>query len=118
MPTTPEFSSFTWFTRQGTEFFRRLGENNNKEWFEAHRREFETVLLTPLRALAAELSAFMLVLDPLLQVEPSRIISRIHRDTRFSRNKSPYKTNLWFTFRRFIKDWQFHPCWFFELAAD
>ena len=110
--------SFNGFTSQGPEFFNRLADNNNKEWFEAHRQEYENVLLMPFKTLAAELSGFMLQQDTHLQVDPSKVVSRIYRDTRFSRNKSPYKTNLWLVFRRFTKDWQSHPCWFFELAAD
>ena len=118
MPSASEQIPFSGFSPQGLSFFRRLAENNNKGWFDAHRREFEETLLRPFTILSDQLSGFMLHLDPLLLAEPSRTLSRIHRDTRFSRDKSPYKTNLWLAFKRSTKGWQFQPCWFFEMAAD
>ncbi len=113
-----EQEAFHGFTPQGLLFFRDLAENNTKEWFEAHRSEYERTLLAPLKALTAALSGVLLEVDPMLQTAPARVVSRIHRDTRFSREKSPYKTNLWLSFKRSHKDWQLHPCWFFEMAAD
>lgn len=111
-------SPFSGFTPESLAFFRALSANNSRPWFEAHRQEYETLLLDPLKALAEELSSFMLAIDAELVTLPSRVISRIHRDTRFSRDKSPYKTTLWLTFKRQRADWQDAPCWFFEIAAD
>lgn len=110
--------SFTGFTPQALCFLRDLKANNTKDWFEAHRSEYEQSLLSPLRALTAGLTPLMLSIDPDLVVEPRRVISRIHRDTRFSRDKSPYKTTLWLTFKRPLSDWQDAPAFFFEIGAD
>lgn len=118
MATTSAQSGFTGFSPLSTAFFTRLAENNSKEWFEAHRQEYEDVLLTPFKALVRDLSCFMLGLDAQLVTEPARVVARINRDVRFSHDKAPYKTNLWLVFRRFVNNWQSHPCWFFELAAD
>jgi uncharacterized protein (TIGR02453 family) len=62
----------------------------------------------------------MLAIDPELVVIPAvdKTISRIYRDTRFSRNKSPYKTRLWIAFKRRSPDWKTAPCFFFEISAD
>jgi len=112
-------SNFPGFSPQALVFFAELAENNNKAWFEAHRADYETLLLEPLQELVAELAAPLLAIDPALQVlPPSRCIARIHRDIRFSRDKSPYKSHLWLSFKRPSPDWKEHPCFFFEIAAD
>ncbi|KAF0215950.1 MAG: hypothetical protein FD174_3960 [Geobacteraceae bacterium] len=110
--------TFTGFTPESLGFFRNLAANNTKLWFETHRREYEEHLLEPLKALVTELAGFMLAIDQDLVTAPGRAVSRIHRDTRFSRDKSPYKTTMWITFKRQITDWRDAPCWFFELTAD
>jgi len=83
-----------------------------------HRSDYEQYLLAPLRALTAGLTPLMLSIDQDLVTTPKRVISRIHRDTRFSRDKSPYKSTLWLTFKRPLSEWQDAPAFFFELGAD
>ena len=111
---------FDGFSPQTIDFLRNLSRNNNKPWFEAHRQEYETVLLNPFKNLVADLSEFMLAVDPNFEVRPAvnKTISRIYRDTRFSRDKSPFRSNMWLVFKRPIKDWQDAPGYFFELFAD
>ncbi len=48
----------------------------------------------------------------------NRTISRIYRDTRFSKDKSPYKTTMWVTFKRPVKEWQNAPAYFFEITLE
>ena len=112
--------SFSGFSPESLGFFERLAANNNKPWFEAHRDEFEESLMEPLKNLVNDLSEAMLAIDPQLVTIPAvdKTISRIYRDTRFSRNKSPYKTCLWITFKRRSPDWKTAPCFFFEISAD
>ncbi len=110
--------TFNGFTPQALRFFRNLAANNNKEWFEAHRRQYQSAVLLPMRACALSLSAFMFKLDPGIEFHPTRAVARINRDTRFSRDKTPYRTNLWFSFKRFSQNWQGYPTWFFELDAS
>lgn len=109
--------AFTGFSPETLSFLRNLAENNTKVWFEVHRRDYEEHLLEPMKALVGELSEFMLSMDQDFVTVPGRAISRIHRDTRFSPNKSPYKTNLWITFKRQVTEWRDAPCYFFELTA-
>jgi len=110
--------TFSGFTPQALQFLRDLKANNAKVWFEAQRSAYEQHLQTPLRALVAGLTPLMLSIDQDLVIDPRRVISRIHRDTRFSRDKSPYKTKLWLAFKRPLSDWQDAPAFFFELGAD
>ena len=76
------------------EFLKKLEKNNNRDWFQAHKKEFEMAKadLTDFTAyLIGEISKF----DPQIsQVLPQECVFRIYHDVRFSKDKSPYKTNL------------------------
>ncbi|MEN6356982.1 MAG: DUF2461 domain-containing protein [Armatimonadota bacterium] len=109
--------TFNGFFPKTLEFLCNLKANNNKEWFEAHKQEYQEYLLVPLQNLAADLSADMLAIDSLLVVGP-KTVSRIYRDTRFSGNKGPYKTTMWLTFKRPRQDWMDAPAYFFEIAPS
>lgn len=111
-------SSFNGFTPHTLGFLADLAANNRKEWFEAHKDEYRRFLQEPLQQLAAALAGPLMAIDPDLIVEPRRVVSRIYRDTRFSRNKSPYKTTMWLTYKRPITNWQDAPACFFEIGAD
>lgn len=114
----PSEEIFNGFSPESLSFLRDLKANNSKVWFEEYRRDYEQHLLSPLRALTAGLTPLMLSIDQDFVTTPARVISRIHRDTRFSRDKSPYKTTLWLTFKMHHSDWQDAPAFFFELGAD
>jgi len=112
---TEKFNGFSPATFQ---FLRSLCDNNNKGWFELHKQDYLDNVLTPLQALAAGLGPLMLSIDPDFEARPaiSKTISRIYRDTRFSKDKSPYKTSHWITFKRPGSDWQNYPAYFFEIS--
>lgn len=86
----------SWFRPAAFRFLRALGRNNRREWFEAHRDDYTRDILDPLRAVAAELDVRFARLAPEFEAG-RRSLFRIHRDVRFSRDKSPYKTHaaLW-----------------------
>jgi uncharacterized protein (TIGR02453 family) len=83
------------------QFIKDLKHNNNKEWFEANRKVYQSAkddFLEQVRQLIGGLEA----IDPeiaLARLDPKKCIFRINRDTRFSADKSPYKTNMgaWFS---------------------
>lgn len=111
---------FQGFTIATIEFLNDLRNNNNKTWFEENRPDYTEKLLTPMRHLVAELSEAILAIDPSIDTTPAvgKTISRINRDTRFSKNKSPYKSNMWVTFKRPSPDWKDSPCFFFEIFPE
>jgi uncharacterized protein (TIGR02453 family) len=113
-------ANFNGFLPESIVFLKALKKQNNKLWFEAHKHEYEKHVLEPMQRLASSLGPFMLAIDPLFEARPSvnRTISRIYRDTRFSRDKAPYKTTMWITFKRPGEGWQDRPAYFFELASD
>ena len=110
---------FQGFTAETLQFFRDLSENNNKAWFEDHRSSYEEHVLEPLAALSADLSAWMLSVDPGFEVRPvvGRTISRIFRDTRFSRDKAPLRPFMWVVFKRPSRERASSPGFFFEIHS-
>lgn len=74
-------------------FLRRLARHNRRDWFEQNRALYETEIRDPMRALVEEMDVRLARIAPELTGDPRRSIFRIHRDVRFSPDKSPYKTN-------------------------
>lgn len=82
-----------WFEPDAIEFFRELELNNNKEWFAANKERYQRSVQRPLEAFAAEMIARVRTIDPEVATDPKRAVFRIYRDIRFSKDKTPYKTN-------------------------
>ena len=89
-PTSARFEGFA--DRDGR-FFRALARNQRREWFEAHRGEYEHGWLAPMKALLAEVRGRIDALFPHHPLGEPKVF-RIYRDVRFSRDKSPYKTHI------------------------
>lgn len=89
-------SSFCGFPKATLTFLRELKKNNDREWFAAHRGEYEEAVMAPARAFVMALGERLRRLAPALRFEPrvNGSIFRVQRDTRFSADKTPYKTNL------------------------
>lgn len=108
------------FGPEAVAFLHALAANNDRNWFAAHRAEYEGHLVAPMRALVTALAPTVLAVDPDLDVRPrvGGAISRIHRDTRFSRDKSPYRASAWLAFRRPGPGWPSRPALFFEIGQE
>jgi uncharacterized protein (TIGR02453 family) len=89
------------FTSATLRFFKQLTANNEKQWFEAHRADYEHDVREPMRELVEELDVRFARFAPEICGDPKRSMFRINRDIRFSKDKSPYKTNAgaWFHHR-------------------
>lgn len=85
---------FTGFSPQALKFLRDLKKNNDRAWFASRKELYERECLMPLRALTADLARALRKAKIPIDADPSRVGFRIYRDVRFSRDKSPYKTNL------------------------
>ncbi|MCI1681701.1 MAG: DUF2461 domain-containing protein [Bacteroides sp.] len=111
---------FTGFTTASIEFLKNLAANNNKEWFENNRNIYETCLLEPLKQLSMRLGVVVSSIDKEIEIAPqvNKTISKIYRDTRFSRNKSPFRTGLWLTFKRPHKLWGNVPEFYFYFTPE
>lgn len=85
---------FTGFSKTGMRFLTDLAKHNDRAWFQPRKHIYETELLEPLQALVADASEALRKAKIPIGAVPTRSIFRIYRDIRFSRDKSPYKTNL------------------------
>ena len=85
--------SFPGFRPAALAFLHDLGAHNTRPWFEAHRDTYEREVREPLALLVEEVDSRLGDAAPEFTGSPKRNIYRIHRDTRFSKDKSPYKTN-------------------------
>lgn len=85
--------TFTGFGPGWADFFHGLAEHQSKDWFEANRGVYEEQVLAPLRKLVAALAFAFEVAELPLRGDPKGSVFRLHRDIRFSKDKSPYKTN-------------------------
>jgi uncharacterized protein (TIGR02453 family) len=88
---TPKFAGFA---PDAMKFFRRLRNNNHRDWFLKHKEHYETVLVAPMRALVFEIADALS--DAGIPITPNHKspVMRIYRDVRFSANKTPYKTAI------------------------
>ena len=93
-----------YFGAESLVFLRGLARNNRKPWFESHRDDYQRHVKQPLADLVQEMDLRFAKLAPEMVGDPRRSLFRIHRDIRFSNDKSPYKTNA--------------GCWFFHRSAS
>ena len=76
-------------------FLRALGRNNDRTWFAGHREVYDEHIKPEWQDLVAGLLAAAVPLDErFAHVDPKACLFRLHRDTRFSNDKTPYKTNV------------------------
>lgn len=86
-----------YFTPETFAFLRELRDNNNREWFQANKSRYEKSLRDPALRFISDFAPRLARFAPRLVADPRPVggsMFRIYRDTRFSRDKSPYKTHL------------------------
>ena len=91
---------------------------NSRDWFNTHKEDYRRFVVQPLAEFVTELTPTMLEIDPMFDCEPkiNRTISRIYRDTRFSKDKSIFRDVAWCLFIRDKKLFHGLPGFFFELS--
>jgi uncharacterized protein (TIGR02453 family) len=82
------------FTKKTLSFLRALKRNNRREWFVPRKEEYEQHVRAPMIELIERLAADMRAFAPELAADPKVSLFRIYRDTRFSSDKTPYKTHV------------------------
>lgn len=88
---------FKGFSKKTLPFLESIRKNNNKEWFEAHRSEYEELILNPSRAFVVEMGEHLQALEATINAEPkiNKSLYRIYRDTRrMGANKAPIKHRI------------------------
>ena len=109
--------TFSGFPKKTVAFLRDLAVHNDREWFAAHRQEYEAVVMAPSRAFVLAMGERLRRLSPGIQAEPRTdgSLFRLYRDTRFSPDKSPFKTNLGILFWEGSGSRMENPGYYFHL---
>ena len=120
MPQIPEFSGFP---EEALTFFAELGLNNNREWFNPRKEQYRKLVLEPAQAFVVAFGEGLQELSQDIQYDPrangSGSLKRIYRDTRFSKDKTPYKTHLGIHFWQGPHDRKMdNPGFFFHMGVD
>jgi uncharacterized protein (TIGR02453 family) len=92
-------SPFPGFSEEAMQFFRGLARNNNREWFQARKPVFEEQVKKPMYELVNAVNTAMQRFAPDYVTEPGKAVYRFYRDTRFSKDKKPYKDRIAASFR-------------------
>lgn len=108
--------SFSGFTGEALKFLFENKINNSKDWYESHKGEYKQYVYNPFVELIMELSPVITEIDSKLITVPSKLISRVRRDTRFSKDKSLYRDNAWLVFLRDKSQMSTSPCFWFEIS--
>jgi uncharacterized protein (TIGR02453 family) len=112
---------FEGFTPETIKFFRQLSRNNNRDWFAKNKTKYENVVLNPALALVTDMQGPLKKISPHFTAIPRRSggsLMRIYRDTRFSKDKTPYKTNLGIQFRHEAGKDVHAPGFYFHIDKD
>ena len=88
------------FPPQAITFLKGLEKNNNRDWFQPRKQAFDSHLKAPMFEFVELINAELLKFAPEHITEPKNAVYRIYRDTRFSKDKTPYKTHLGAMFPR------------------
>ena len=103
---------FTGFSPESIDFLWGIRMNNNRDWFQANKKQYVETLYEPMKALGKELF-------PLFMEQPGNLlkVSRIYRDARLH-HADPYKESLWLCVRQQTDNWAECPCLFFEINPE
>jgi uncharacterized protein (TIGR02453 family) len=116
-----DMPSFSGFPKEGLEFLEGLAHNNDRQWFEAHKGDYRSYVLEPAQAFVVALGERLKLLAPEIAYDTrtngSGSIMRIHRDLRFSRDKTPYHTSLRVVFWQGAGKKTDNPGFFFGMDA-
>ena len=103
---------FSGFTPETIDFLWGVRMNNNRDWFQAHKKQYTDTLYEPMKELGKEL------FQPFLEKTGNIVkVSRIYRDQRMP-PPEPYKESLWICIRKDVEWWAEAPCLYFEITPD
>jgi uncharacterized protein (TIGR02453 family) len=103
---------------EGLGFLRELKRNNNRDWFTPRLDQYKAHVQAPMLELIRAVHAAMLRFAPAYVGEPARCLYRIYRDTRFSQDKTPYKTHAAALFWRNSLEKNTSAGFYFAVSAD
>ncbi len=109
---------FAGFPEEAIQFFLGLRFHNNAAYFNAHKGEYDSFVKKPFFEFIQAMAPTMEMIADDFELRPEKCLARIRRDTRFSKDKSPYRDHLWLLFRRSGESRDGTVMYWFELAPD
>lgn len=109
---------FNGFSDDTVRFFLDLKFHNESVFFHENHQRYIEYVQKPFYELINDLAPYMLKIDPLMEIRPNKCLAHIHRDTRFTKDKSPYRDHLWLLFRRQAEPREKALNYFFEFGLD
>lgn len=109
------------FTDATFEFLDRLAANNDKRWFEQHKAGYESLVRDPALDFIEAMAPFLSTFAPHFNAIPRKVggsLMRVYRDTRFSSDKTPFKTNIGIQFRHELGKDIHAPGFYVHIAPD
>jgi uncharacterized protein (TIGR02453 family) len=109
------------FTDGTLDFLSELAANNDRAWFEANKHRYESLVREPALAFISAMAPALERFAPHFRAEPRKAggsLMRVFRDTRFSRDKTPYKTNIGIQFRHELGKDVHAPGFYLHIATD
>lgn len=111
--------TFTGFQPEGLELLIQNRLMDSKDFYEAHKQEIRQQMSLPFQALCQRMASDMQQIDPLFVTVPSRMVSRIRRDTRYTKDKTLYRANMWLYFRRpKMNQYDCPPFYYVEVSPE
>ncbi|MDR3206998.1 MAG: DUF2461 domain-containing protein [Oscillospiraceae bacterium] len=108
---------FQGFRPEAQEYLALVKRKDSKPWYDEHKEEQRRLLLEPFAALVTDLAPTFAEIDPALFADPRKSVSRVRRDTRFTKDKHLYRDNMWFTAKPVPgEEWARYPCFWFGLT--
>ncbi len=114
-------TTFSGFPPTLIHFLTQLSKNNNRDWFAKNKSRYETEVLEPALKFVAAFASPLEKISPMFSAESKRVggsVMRVYRDTRFSKDKTPYKTNLGIHFRHQLGRDVHAPGFYIHIAPD
>jgi len=109
-------ATFPGFSSEALTFLRNLKRNNRRDWFQPRKEKYEQLIKMPMLELVGHLNAAFARFGPSYATEPQRAVFRIYRDTRFSHDKTPYKTHIAAIFPRNGAERMRGACFYFHFT--
>jgi uncharacterized protein (TIGR02453 family) len=109
------------FDKQTIDFLNELKANNNREWFKENKSRYEECVLDVALRFIQSMQDPLAGFAPHFVATPTRMggsLMRVYRDTRFSKNKTPYKTNIGIQFRHELAKDVHSPGYYVHIEPD
>lgn len=107
---------FTGFPQETFRFFMDIKFHNSVTYYNENKERYLSDVQAPFYAFIEDMIPAMQEIDPQMEIRPYKLLARLRRDTRFTKDKSPYRDHLWITFRRAAEPREGSINYWFELG--